>query len=462
MAARVRLPHNGWKPRDYQLPLWTYLENGGKRAVEVAHRRWGKDDVCLHWSAVAMHQRVGTYWHMLPEAAQAKKAIWNAVNPHTGKRRIDEAFPLELRETTNNTEMFIRLKIGSTWQVVGSDNYNSLVGAPPVGVTFSEFSIANPAALAYIDPILIENGGWAAFIYTPRGNNHGLSLLKAAQNDPEWFAEVSPADKTHALTDKQLARALATLVGLYEEEQGQAFFEQEYYCSFDAAILGAIYGAWIRRAEREGRINNEVEFDPTLPVHTAWDLGFGDTLPIWFWQMVRNEVRLIDYYQSFGEDVVHYTDELKKRAQDCGYVYGKHYVPHDATRKVLEAGGRSVVQQAQAQGVSMTVVPATTQANQIAAARATLKRTWINEKKCERGLNGLKSYRYLWDDDRKQFNATPHHDWASHPSDAFEIIAQVWRETVKTDDDQDAPKIQEVTPDMWRKLKRERFGRVEH
>src|SRR5689334_6101539 len=116
---RVRLPANGWRPRPDQMALWSYLENGGKRACMVAHRRWGKDDIGLHHTACALHQRVGTYWHMLPEAAQARKVIWEAVNPRTAKRRIDEAFPLDLRDTTQNNEMFIRFKCGSTWQLVG-------------------------------------------------------------------------------------------------------------------------------------------------------------------------------------------------------------------------------------------------------------------------------------------------------------------------------------------------------
>src|SRR3712207_6376859 len=140
-VATIRLPY-AWSPRPYQRGLWSYLEQGGRRAVEVAHRRWGKDEVALHWTAVAAHQRVGAYWHMLPEAAQARKAIWDAVNPHTGKRRIDEAFPPVLRETTREAEMFIRMDNGSTWQVVGSDNFNSLVGSPPIGLVASEHALA--------------------------------------------------------------------------------------------------------------------------------------------------------------------------------------------------------------------------------------------------------------------------------------------------------------------------------
>ena len=159
----IQLPADGWRPRPYQRDVWNYLERGGKRAVAVWHRRAGKDEFCLRWASVAAFQKVGNYWHMLPMANQARRAIWEAVNPHTGKRRIDEAFPVALRETTREQEMMIRFKNGSTWQVVGSDNYDSLVGAPPVGVTFSEWALADPRAWAFIRPILLENDGWALF-----------------------------------------------------------------------------------------------------------------------------------------------------------------------------------------------------------------------------------------------------------------------------------------------------------
>jgi hypothetical protein len=174
----IRLPHNNWRPRPYQQDLWKYLEKNGKRAVAIWHRRAGKDEVCLHWSAVAAHTRVGVYWHMLPEANQARKAVWDAVNPHSGLRRINEAFPRELRESTRETDMAIRFKSGSLWQLVGSDNYNSLVGSPPVGVVFSEFALADPSAWGYLRPILAENNGWALFITTPRGRNHASTFYR--------------------------------------------------------------------------------------------------------------------------------------------------------------------------------------------------------------------------------------------------------------------------------------------
>src|SRR4051812_39424132 len=156
----LSLPNN-WAPRGYQKPLWNHLESGGKRAISIWHRRAGKDEVALHWTACAAMQRPGNYWHCLPTYAQSRKAIWSAVNGHTGKRRIDEAFPKEIRAATNEQEMFIRFVNGSTWTVVGSDTYDNLVGAPPVGIVFSEWSRANPAAWAYMSPILSENDGWA-------------------------------------------------------------------------------------------------------------------------------------------------------------------------------------------------------------------------------------------------------------------------------------------------------------
>ena len=130
---------------------------GGKRAIEIAHRRWGKDEIALAVSCELLHKRVGSVWHCLPEYGQARKAIWEAVNAHTGKRRIDEAFPPETRTRTNAQEMFIELQNGSTWQCIGSDRYDATVGAGPVFIAYSEWALANPSAWAYHRPMLEEN-----------------------------------------------------------------------------------------------------------------------------------------------------------------------------------------------------------------------------------------------------------------------------------------------------------------
>ena len=260
---------NRWRPRDYQRRLWNYLETGGKRAVAVWHRRAGKDEVCLHWAACAAMQRVGNYWHMLPEASQARKAVWDAVNPHTGQRRLGEAFPEVIRAGQRDEDMKIKLVNGSVWQLVGSDNFNSLVGAPPIGLVFSEYSLTNPAAWDYLRPILAENGGWAVFMLTPRGRNHAWNLYEVARSQPTWFAEQLTVDDTKAIAADVVAAERAS--GMSED-----MVAQEYYCSFDAALPGAYYGKLLQNADTARRIGR-VPWAPDAVVHTAWDLGIGDS-----------------------------------------------------------------------------------------------------------------------------------------------------------------------------------------
>src|SRR5262245_9696070 len=176
----IRLPHN-WEERIYQRKLWDFLCAGGKRALAIWHRRAGKDDVALHWAACASQVREGNYWHCLPQYEQGRKALWTAVDAHTGERRIDQAFPPALRQTTSENSMFIRFHNGSTWQIIGSDRYDTTVGAGVVGITYSEFALANPSAWGYHRPMLQENDGWALFISTPRGRNHLFDMAQYAQ-----------------------------------------------------------------------------------------------------------------------------------------------------------------------------------------------------------------------------------------------------------------------------------------
>lgn len=409
--SRIRIP-NGWRPRDYQMGLWGYLEGGGKRAVAVWHRRAGKDDVCLHWAACAAMQRVGNYWHMLPEAKQARKAIWDAINPHTGKRRVDEAFPREIRESYSDVEMRIKFVNGSSWQLVGSDNYNSLVGAPPVGLTFSEYALADPRAWDYLRPILAENGGWALFIFTPRGKNHGHEIFQVAEQNPSWFVEQLTVDQTKAIPAEIIAEERKS--GMTEDE-----IQQEYFVSFDAAIKGAYYGVLMRDAEEEGRIKT-LPWEPRLPVHTAWDLGIGDSTAIWFAQQHMGEVRVIDYYESFGVGLAHYAKMLKERP----YVYGEHILPHDAAVADLSTG-KARIQTLAELGINGHVLNREGQIDDgIAAVRLLLPTCWFDAEKCAHGIEALKQYACDYDEERRVYSARPRHDWTSHAADAFRYLAR--------------------------------------
>lgn len=425
----ITLPAGDWAPRWYQEEVWDYLEAGGKRACIVCHRRWGKDELALNWTACAMHERPGVYWHMLPEAAQARKAIWDAVDERTGIRRIDQAFPHELRETTRENEMFIRFKCGSTWQVVGSDNFNSLVGSPPVGLVFSEYAIADPAAWSFLRPVLANNGGWALFLYTPRGHGHGEKLYNMALDDPEhWLAVRQNANETDVFSADTLAQELRELIAEHGRDDGSAIFDQEYMVSFDAAIVGAYYRHEFREIDDEKRIT-KVRHDRGKRVWTAWDLGKSDSTAIWFVQLDGNEVRVIDYYRASGVGLDHYAKVLAEKP----YLYERHIFPHDMKRGDIGiAGGKTreaVMRALVGDKVPFTILPQMPVDDGIQAVRRLLPRcvfdntTRDGEPDVPEGVAALRAYQKLWNKKLRVFEPTPHHNWASDGADAFRYLA---------------------------------------
>lgn len=416
---KIQIPYK-WEPRDYQLPAWRSWDGGCKHLELIWHRRSGKDDVCLNISAKAALKRQATYWHMLPEAAQARKAIWEAINPHTGIRRIDEAFPREIRTATREQEMMIKFVNGSTWQVVGSDNYNSLVGAPPAGVVYSEWALAKPSARAYLRPILAENGGWQIFITTPRGKNHAHKTYKAAKSNPDAFAQKLTAYQTGVFSPEQLESERLSYIDDFGEDYGEASFQQEYLCSFDAAILGTFYTKEIAILEQEGRL---VEFDiEDRAVDVAMDIGKTDDTSIWFYQRGFKGPDVIDFHTSNGHDMDFYINLL--RGKD--YKIGTLFLPHDARQKRLGMP-RTVEQQFRDAGFIVRVIPNHSIQDGIQAARKTLQVCRIHER-CEDGVEALRMYRREWDADNKVFRNKPVHDWASNPADGFRYMAMSWRD----------------------------------
>ena len=454
--ATIILPNN-WKPRRYQLDAWRYLENGGKHAELIWHRRSGKDEICLHRAAVAAFERVANYWHMLPEAAQARKAIWDAVNPHTGKKRIDEAFPHEIRATTRNQEMQIQFVNGSTWQVVGSDNFNSLVGSTPAGIVYSEWALANPSARSYLRPILAENGGWQLFITTPRGNNHAKATFDAASKNPLAFAQKLTAYETNVFTPEQLEYEKQSAIDDFGEVIGLAKFEQEFLCSFEAAIMGAVWGKEFSDSENAGRIGVYPALD--LPVYTAWDLGYNDQTAIWWFQIEKSgRVRFINHYDAFGADLDHYIDVIS----DKPYKYAVHWLPHDAKAKTLAANGRSIEQTLKrAFGVSsVRIVPSLSLVDGIQATRKMLKSCVFDEATRD-GVEACKQYRYTWKDATRTFSIVPLHDWTSHHADALRMAAIAWKETDKPKE-KEKPKFwdEQSLEELWRESKKTKSNRI--
>jgi hypothetical protein len=418
------------------------------RAIEIAHRRWGKDEIALGVTCELAHRRIGSYWHCLPEYGQARKALWTAVNAHTGKRRLFEAFPPEICDSVNDQEMFIRLKCGSTWQMIGSDRYDATVGAGVAGITYSEWALANPSAWAYHRPMLEENNGWAMFITTPRGRNHAHAMYQMAKANMDsggrWFAEVSNIHDTGALSPAQIEESLAEYIALYGEDIGQAQFDQEYLCSFNAAILGAFYAREMVAVRREGRIT---PIDPIegRPVHRAWDIGVKDDTSIWWFQVVGTQVFILDCYSQSGVGLDHYAEVVHKRNAEHGWKSGIDFVPHDA--KIKEWGsGRTRVETMKEFGLNPQLCVNATKMDGINAARQTLARCVFHPRTEDQGISALEQYRREWDDDKKAFKLSEVHDWSSHLADAFRYLALSWRVIPEMPD----RTIEEPPPGMFR------------
>ena len=400
------------------------VERTHDRLIAIWHRRAGKDDVLLDAMRTLALKDPGTYWHCFPEQKQARKAIWNGVNGNTGKRRIFEAFPQAIIKRMQDDDMFIELKNGATFQLIGSDRYDSTVGSGPKGIGYSEWALSNPAAWAYHQPMIRETKGFAAFITTPRGRNHAKTMFDNATG-PNWFRELLSVEDTGALSAEDRAEALAEYVGLYGEDMGYSLYNQEYLCDFNAAILGAFYAREMLAIRNEGRIDATLEALTDRPVHRAWDIGVRDDTSIWWFQVVGGQVFILDCYSTNGVGIDHYAEVCEQRAAENGWISGTDFVPHDA--KVKEWGtGRTRVETMQGFGLKPQLVPMAGLLDGINAVRRTLP-LCVFHPRAEAGLAALEQYRREWDDDKKTFKANPLHDFTSHLADAFRYLAMAWR-----------------------------------
>jgi len=224
------------------------------------------------------------------------------------------------------------------------------------------------------------------------------------------------ASQTGILPENELAAA--------REDMTPEQYEQEFECSFDAAILGAYFGKEMAQADREGRIC-DLHYDTDLPVHTSWDLGMGDPTAIWFWQIAGSQIRLIDHYENTGQAIPHYVSEIQSR----GYKQGTDWLPHDA--KIRDMGtGRTRIETLIDLGREPRFVPNNTLMDGINSARLLLPRCWFDRRKCADGIEALRQYRAEFDEKTKTFRDNPRHDWSSHSADAFRYMSLAYREVM--------------------------------
>jgi hypothetical protein len=402
----VRVIETGYEARPQFEPLHLRTQRWG---VIVAHRRAGKTVACVNDlidAALRCDRPEGRYAYIAPYFAQAKDVAWTYLKRFAG--------PVP-GVTIHEQELRVDLPNGARVRLYGADNYERLRGIYLDGVVLDEFGDMDPRAwVEVIRPALADRRGWAIFIGTPKGRNHFQTIWEQATSKPdEWFSLMLRASTSGLVDAQELADARAAM----SEDQ----YNQEFECSFDAAVVGSYYGKLIERAEQDGRIGN-VAWEPGVPVNTWWDLGIDDSTAIWFAQLIGREIRLIDYYENSGVGLEHYARVLKDRE----YVYGQHVLPHDVEVRELSTG-KSRWAFLAGLGIKGKVCRQHDVEDGINQVRAILPRCWFDRTRCARGIEALRQYRREWSDKLKSFANRPLHDWTSHGADAFRYGAYTAR-----------------------------------
>lgn len=447
---KLQLPYK-YKSRPYQHEfydqIWDYSTNPPtmirKRGVGILPRRHGKDKSMFNEVVIpAMMQRVWLYYYIFPEYSQGRKAFWENIDNDWFK--LLNHVPKELIKSINNQEMKLELINGSILRVVGTDkNIDALMGSNPVWCVYSEFPISNPIAWDLIRPMLMANGWWAFFIYTPRGKNHWWDLYQTAKKFPETYALIHKTAKEtfdengeRIFTDEMLQSEL-------DEGMDINLWEQEYFCSFDASLKGAVYSTQLLELAGSQRVG-AVPREEGLPVYTFWDLWVWDATAIWFAQFQGEKIRLIDHYEATGKSVGELVDVISNR----GYYYAEHWMPHDADYRVqgeIIETKKAMFERLWLKNVKIT--PNIRIDDGIQATKMCFKHMWFDEDKCANWLNAIKSYVYDYNSKNKTWSNEPKHDRASHTADALRYLWVVYNTMTK-------PKTQHrvVAPDYRRFL----------
>ena len=399
-VGRVVIPY---KPRAAFSP---FHKRNKRWSSLVVHRRAGKTVASVNdliKGALRCEKKDPRFAYIAPLYKQAKDVVWQYLKYYSLAVPGTDAHESELRVDFPN---------GGRVRLYGADNPDALRGIYLDGVVLDEYADMNPRVWGeVIRPALSDRKGWAVFIGTPKGKNAFYDLHTTAEGDDSWFSMLLPASKSGLIDAEELADARKSMT----EEQ----FEQEFECSFSAAIIGAYYGKLIAKAESEGRVT-DLPYQPNKPVHTAWDIGISktDATGVWFFQQVGDWINLIDYYEAVGEGLPHYAKVL----QDKPYVYGIHHAPHDIRNREW-GSGRARIEVARDYKINFRMAPNIAVMDGINAVRLLFTRFRFDQTKCATGLEALRQYKQDWDDDRKTFRLGPRHDWTSHAADAFRMLA---------------------------------------
>lgn len=397
----IVLPYN---PRSEFGP---YHNRSRRWAAIVAHRRAGKTVACVNdliASAVTTNKKMARYCYIAPFYSQAKAVAWDYLKHYTADA-TDKVLESELTVRMAHNGAIVRL--------YGADNADAMRGVYNDGVILDEFGMMKPSVWSSVVlPTLADRHGWATFIGTPTGKNHFYEIVRHAVKHPdEWLYLCLKASQTHLLTDFELQEQRR----LMDEDE----YAQEYECSFDAALRGAVYGKEMRVAEEEGRVSTTYRIDPEFPVNAVCDLGFHDDTAFWFWQS-RPDGFLLSYtFSDHFKPIEDYINKLLLLPN-----LGEVWLPHDAKAKTLQTG-KSIVEQFLYAGIRPRIVPNMLIHDGISAARRVLSHCYFALPGTGDGVEALKQYQRPWDEDLKTYREKPLHDWTSHYADAFRYFALI-------------------------------------
>ncbi len=410
MARTIRVPY---KPHIYQDAIYKALR---RFSVFVCHRRFGKTvamvNLLIRW-ALQNKKRNWRSAYIAPLYRQAEEIAWDYLKYYSS---VVPGIHYD------NPKLRCSFPNGSRITLMGADNPDSLRGPYWDAVVFDEYAQIRPKAWPeIIRPALVDRKGWAIFIGTPQGHNHFYNLWRDAKDGFEdsagqrkisenWTSVMYKVTDTDVLDPEELERA--------RHEMTPEQFEQEFMCSFEAALVGSYYGQLMQDAQLAGRITT-VPMDPILLVHTAWDLGVDDQNAIWFFQVSPGgEIRLVDYNEQNNVGLDYYIKTIREKK----YIYGQHFAPHDIQVREYSTG-RSRLEFAESLGLKFEVMPQMAIADGIQAVRSILPRCWFDETSCDPGIQALKAYRKEYSDRLSTYKANPLHDWSSHGADAFRTLA---------------------------------------
>jgi hypothetical protein len=238
--------------------------------------------------------------------------------------------------------------------------------------------------------------------------------------------DVDITDKDHEYFD-QVEEIIERRIGMRKrawyvkkrETQGEKMF-QEYPSTVDEAFYKSLEGAYytnqIAKMRKEGRICN-VPYVEGVPVNTFWDVGRNDFNAIWFHQLVGPEHRFIRYYENSGENLTHYVSYMQK----LGYVWGRHYLPHDAAHERLSLDNKSIETMLNDIGLDNTeIVPKIDRVQTgIDLTRMAMSQAWVDQTQCKQGIIRLENYRKAWNTQTQSWKDEPLHDDNSNGADAF-------------------------------------------